>query len=285
MCDVHRIALPDLFKNQEPFVFPSDRQSFVSHLQDVCFEHAQRMSVLVSHILQHGVKHFADSILPSFVYNSNRIMLYYIARILDVSKADTGTVIARTVELVQYNNRALREMALIYPLAESLCITSERWLETVRDSLARGHSADYIAPQDPSENEARRIVGAPPPMEGTPRQRNTTVSLVPPVEEILSATSPSTLRTATTRYPFPAPASDELASPVKSGHCMNTHTDHQIETMYSSPNAPTAFEQPMFNLDDLQNFFGWEASDDENAQTTGFEGFGPLGWANNFSIM
>jgi hypothetical protein len=41
----------------------------------------------------------------------------------------------------------------------------------------------------------------------------------------------------------------------------------------------------MFNLDDLQNFFGWEASDDENAQSTGFEGFGPLGWANNFSIM
>jgi hypothetical protein len=286
MCDVHRIALPDLFKNQEPFVFPPDRQAFVSHLQDVCFEHAQRMSVLVSHILQHGVKHFADSILPSFVYNSNRIMLYYIARILDVSKPDTGTVIARTVELVQYNNRALREMSLIYPLAESLCITSERWLETVRDSLARGHSADYIAPQDPSENEARRIVGAPAPMEGTIRQRNTAVSTIPPVEEILSATSPSTLRTATTRYPFTASASDESPPTAKPSDCINSTSDHQLELMYSTAsNAPTASEQPMFNLDDLQNFFGWEASDDENAQSTGFEAFGPLGWANNFSIM
>ena len=285
MCDVHRIALPDLFKNQEPFVFPTDRQAFVSHLQDVCFEHAQRMSVLVSHILQHGVKHFADSILPSFVYNSSRIMLYYIARILDVSKPDAGTVISRTVELVQYNNQALREMAFMYPLAESLCITSERWLETVRDSLARGHSADYIAPQDPSENEARRIVGAPAPTAGTPRQRNAALSVIPPVEEILSATSPSTLRTATTRYPFSAPATDHGSSVVTSGQVMTSATENAIGTVYSSPNAPAAFEQPMFNLDDLQNFFGWEASDDENAQSTGFEGFGPLGWANNFSIM
>ncbi|CAI9629752.1 hypothetical protein GT037_008945 [Alternaria burnsii] len=285
MCDVHRIALPDLFKNQEPFVFPTDRQAFVSHLQDVCFEHAQRMSVLVSHILQHGVKHFADSILPSFVYNSSRIMLYYIARILDVSKPDAGTVISRTVELVQYNNQALREMAFMYPLAESLCITSERWLETVRDSLARGHSADYIAPQDPSENEARRIVGAPAPTTGTPRQRNAASSVIPPVEEILSATSPSTLRTATTRYPFSAPATDHGSSVVTSGQVMTSATENAVGTVYSSPNAPAAFEQPMFNLDDLQNFFGWEASDDENAQSTGFEGFGPLGWANNFSIM
>jgi hypothetical protein len=285
MCDVHRIALPDLFKNQEPFVFPPDRQAFVGHLQDVCFEHAQRMSVLVSHILQHGVKHFADSILPSFVYNSSRIMLYYIARILDVSKPDAATVIGRTVELVQYNNQALREMALMYPLAESLCITSERWLETVRDSLARGHSADYIAPQDPSENEARRIVGAPAPMAGTPRQRNAALSVIPPVEEILNATSPRTLRTATTRYPFSASASDQASSTVTTGHNMASITENTLSPMYAPPGTPASFEQPMFNLDDLQNFFGWEASDDENAQSTGFEGFGPLGWANNFSIM
>jgi hypothetical protein len=285
MCDVNRIALPDLFKHQEPFVFPPDQQAFVSHLQDVCFEHAQRMSVLVSHILQHGVKNFADSILPSFVYNSNRIMLYYIARILDVSKPDAGTVISRTVELVQYNNQALRDMALIYPLAESLCITSERWLETVRDSLARGHSADYIAPQDPSENEARRIVGAPAPMTGTPRQRNAAISVIPPVETILQATSPSTLRTATTRYPFSAPTANQASSTDTTSQSITSSSENPIGPMYAPPSTPAAFEQPMFNLEDLQNFFGWEASDDENAHSTGFEGFGPLGWTNNFSIM
>lgn len=45
------------------------------------------------------------------------------------------------------------------------------------------------------------------------------------------------------------------------------------------------FDQPVINLDDLQNFFEWETSNGEYAQLTGFEGFGPLGWANNFSTM
>ncbi|KAH9861668.1 hypothetical protein J1614_011421 [Plenodomus biglobosus] len=305
MCDVHRIALPDLFKNQEPFIFPPEQQAFVAHLQDVCFEHAQRMSVLVSTILQHGVKHFADSILPSFVYNSSRIMLYYIARLLDVSKPDAGTVIGRTIELVQHNNQALHDMALMYPLAESLCLTSERWLETVRTSLARGHDTTWIAPQNPSdENEPRRVVGAPPPSRTGPRVQ--TLSLIPPVDHILrTADSPSHIQSAAPNgYPFiSAPPQSPTDDTPLVAHSMQQQqqSQQQQHSHASSPNpldasaaalytantntSPTPYEQPMFNLDDLQNFFGWEGSDDENAQSTGFEGFGPLGWANNFSIM
>lgn len=38
-------------------------------------------------------------------------------------------------------------------------------------------------------------------------------------------------------------------------------------------------EQPIFDLNDLQNFFEWENG--ENApQLTGLEGLGPLGWSN-----
>ncbi|KAI8938338.1 hypothetical protein NX059_005989 [Plenodomus lindquistii] len=291
MCDVHRIALPDLFKNQEPFVFPPEQQAFVAHLQDVCFEHAQRMSVLVSTILQHGVKHFADSILPSFVYNSSRIMLYYIARLLDVSKPDAGTVIGRTIELVQHNNQALRDMSLMYPLAESLCITSERWLETVRTSLARGHDTTWIAPQNPSdENEPRRVVGAPAPSRTGPRVQ--TLSVIPPVEEILRAPSPSRIQTAGANgYPFIPPLISPIADSaltttdnLQNGESSTGQLEQSVGAMYAA-STPSTYEQPMFNLDDLQNFFGWEGSDDENAQSTGFEGFGPLGWANNFSIM
>lgn len=289
MCDVHRIALPDLFKNQEPFVFPPAQQSFVVHLQEMCFEHAQRMSVLVSTILQHGVKHFADSILPSFVYNSSRIMLYYIARLLDVSKPDAGTVIGRTIELVQHNNQALREMSLMYPLAESLCITSERWLETVRNSLARGHYTSWIAPQNPSdENEPRRVVGAPIPSRVGPRVQ--TLSVIPPVEEILRAISPPPQQNATNSYPYVAPINGNgnengnVNSTVLTLQGSPSQLENSAGAMYAAT-TPTTYEQPMFNLDDLQNFFGWEGSDDENAQSTGFEGFGPLGWANNFSIM
>jgi hypothetical protein len=251
MCDVHRIALPDLYKNQDPFAFPPQQQDFVAHLQAVCFDHAQRISVIVSTILQHGVKHFADSILPSFVYNSSRIMLYYIARILDHTKPDAVAIINRTIELVQHNNQALREMTLMYPLADTLCVTTERWLEQVRTSMARGHSTTYIAPQDPSENEVRQVVGAP--VAGAVALR-----LSPVLSESIPAQSPT----------------------LTNGFGMSPGVD-----VNSALYASSATSEPVFNLDDLQNFFQWSASGDENAQSTGFEGFGPLGWANNFSIM
>lgn len=282
MCDVHRIALPDLFKNQEPFIFPPNQRHFVAHLQDMCFEHAQRMSVLVSTILQHGVKHFADSILPSFVYNSSRIMLYYIARLLDVSKPGVSTLISRTVELVQQNNRALREMTLMYPLAETLCLTTERWLETVRASLARGHKSTYIAPQDPSENEVRQVVGAP---LASPRLNtsSTVLSVLPPIAESLQAVSPITTQLTPIIYDASAAGSPVPLSPVPGG--LNGLASPRVHSDGMRTGLYVPVDQPMFNLDDLQNFFEWEASSHENAQSTGFEGFGPLGWANNFSIM
>lgn len=175
LCDLHRIALPNLFKMREPFEFPPEQFEFMAILQTTCFENAQRVSVLTSTILQHGIKYLADPILPSFVYNSSRIMLYYIARILDRSKQDAETTTTRTLELVELNNRALRAMSQMYPLAEPLVcwplysrrriltitqyVTTERWLEKVRESIARGAPLDpYIPPQDPVDphTEARR---------------------------------------------------------------------------------------------------------------------------------
>ncbi len=289
MCDVHRIALPDLYKNQEPFVFPATAQAFVGHLQETCFEHAQRMSVLVSTILQHGVKHFADSILPSFVYNSSRIMLYYIARLLDISKPGASTLIGRTLELVQQNNNALREMILMYPLAESLCATTERWLETVRASLARGDITTYIAPQDPSENEARRVVGAP--VTGTTDLRHvpetSALSVLPSIADRLRAVSPDTSQLSPIGYDAIAVTPSHQALATVLAPPLSNPTASQSE-VFQGPmyNTASPLEQhPMFDLDELQNFFEWTASGGENAQSTGFEGFGPLGWANNFSIM
>lgn len=286
ICDIHRIALPELFKNQEPFVFPPEQQAFVARLQTVCFEHAQRMSILVSTILQHGIKHFADPILPSFVYNSSRIMLYYIARILDVSKSDASTLISRTVELVQQNNRALRDMSLMYPLAEPLCITSERWLATVQTSLARGYASTYIAPQDPSENEVQQIVGVPAPSTTTTTStsQNTALSILPRFGDLLRAASPTNSQLTTGGYSFSTPVSGNFSS--GDSHLPTISTPHQgIGTALHTPAASSTSEQPVFNLEDLQNFFEWEASGGENAQSTGFDGFGPLGWTNNFSSM
>lgn len=284
MCDVHRIALPDLYKNQEPFVFPPEQRSFVDHLRSVCFDHAQQLSVLVSTILQHGVKHFADSILPSFVYNSSRIMLYYIARVLDFSKPNASVTINRAIELVQQNNKALREMTVMYPLAETLCLTTERWLEQVRTSLARGHATTYIAPQDPSENEARRVVGAPGAGSVALRQPSPGLSAISPMGESIPAESPTPSQIATSGFGFSGATPQDLSPSLAALPGLSGRIPDVNSALYASSTTSSS-DQPVFNLDDLQNFFQWSATGDENAQSTGFEGFGPLGWANNFSIM
>jgi hypothetical protein len=267
MCDVHRIALPDLYKNQEPFAFPPGQDAFVAHLQSTCFDHAQLMSVLVSTILQHGVKHFADSILPSLVYNSSRIMLYYIARILDRSNPDAAAIINRTIELVQQNNKTLREMTLIYPLAESLCVTTERWLEQVRTSMARGHSTTYIAPQDPSENEARRVVGAPVSGAVTVRQSPTLSAMTPTGDGLQGSPTPSPI--VTSGFGFSAPSPGQLSPSLAALPGLSARYTDVNSALYSDTSG---MEPPVFNLDDLQNFFQWGATGDENAQHTGFEG-------------
>jgi hypothetical protein len=126
LCDLHRISLPNLFKIREPFVFPPEQHCFMARMQTVCFENAQRVSEMTATVLQHGVKYLADAIVPSLVYNSSRIMLYYIARILDRTKSDALAAIKSTIELVERNNRALREMSQMYPLAEPLVSLPEQ---------------------------------------------------------------------------------------------------------------------------------------------------------------
>ena len=72
--------------------------------------------------------------------------------------------------------------------------------------------------------------------------------------------------------------------------------DPQTESSIQNPLSPQAdqmdnvyypgmenIEQPMFDLNDLQNFFEWENSEN-GPPPTGVDGLGPLGW-NNLSSM
>ncbi|KAJ4299892.1 hypothetical protein N0V90_005139 [Kalmusia sp. IMI 367209] len=79
------------------------------------------------------------------------VRIAYIWKRVLRSKQDAETVTSRTLELVELNNQALRAMSQLYPLAEPLYINTERWLEKVRESIARGAPLDpYIPPQDPA---------------------------------------------------------------------------------------------------------------------------------------
>ncbi|KAL5429348.1 hypothetical protein PMIN05_010752 [Paraphaeosphaeria minitans] len=298
LCDLHRIALPNLFKMREPFEFPPEQFGFMAKLQTTCFQNAQRVSVLTSTILQHGVKYLADPILPSFVYNSSRIMLYYIARILDRSKHDAETTTARTLELVELNNRALRAMSQMYPLAEPLYVTTERWLDKVRESIARGAPLDpYIPPQDPVDPHAE---ARPTPSACSPTTQDpipiTETSHVPvtriiqrPINDHLnpmlnvSTPPPTTNEFATTNtYPYSiATSSGPMALDPEVMQDISPPQTDQIGNVYY-PGIEN-IEQPMFDLNDLQNFFEWE-NNENGPPPTGVDGLGPLGW-NNLSSM
>lgn len=89
-------------------------------MQADCFHHAQQISSILAEAVQHGARYLADSLLPCFAYDSSRVMLYYIARLLDVSRPDAQSIIKDAISAVESNSRILRVMASLFPLADSL---------------------------------------------------------------------------------------------------------------------------------------------------------------------
>lgn len=112
--------MPDLFKLIKPFYFPPNQQEFLQSLQADCFYHAQQISTILAEAVQHGTRYLADSLLPCFAYDSSRVILYYIARLLDLHKPDAETIVRNAIDAVESNSKILRTMSALFPLAESL---------------------------------------------------------------------------------------------------------------------------------------------------------------------
>lgn len=126
ICDLHKISLLELFKVPEQFVFPPEQLPFMRDLQRVCFGEAQRISELCATVLKHGAKYLSDPILPSFAYNSSKIILYYIAKILDRTSPEAPLTITVAIAHVDSNVQALWAMRLMYPIAEPLVPNSTK---------------------------------------------------------------------------------------------------------------------------------------------------------------
>lgn len=120
LLDLYRISMPDLFKLRKPFYFPPNQQEFLQSMQADCFHHAQQIASILAEAVQHGARYLADSLLPCFAYDSSRVMLYYIARLLDVSRPDAQSIIKDAISAVESNSRILRIMSSLFPLADSL---------------------------------------------------------------------------------------------------------------------------------------------------------------------
>lgn len=120
LCDLYRIAMPELLRIRKPFPFSPEQRPFVEDLGSRCFDHAKRVAALLADVAWHGAQYLADSLLPTITYNSSRIMLYYLARMLDPTRWRANKVITDTVRYISRNNQVLPAMMPMFPLAEPL---------------------------------------------------------------------------------------------------------------------------------------------------------------------
>ena len=121
--------MPDLFKLRQPLTFPPDQREFVQSVQADSYYHALQISNILGEVAEHGARLFADSLLPLFVYESSRVMLYYVARLLDPNRFDAPAKVREALKAVESNHNVMRIMALVFPVAETLVRMNATLLE------------------------------------------------------------------------------------------------------------------------------------------------------------
>ncbi|KAL1866975.1 hypothetical protein VTK73DRAFT_4444 [Phialemonium thermophilum] len=264
MCDLNRIAMPELFKLHNAFVFPPDQADFLDHLQLECLRHAQNMAVILAETARRGGRFLADSLLPSFAYNGSRVMLYYVARLLDPGRPHARSLMEETIRLVQSNNEVLRTMSAMIPLADPLYITAERWLRKVRTSFTRADATAHIGPRDPSDvNETEWSESRPgSPIQPTPDHILNPLSLYRLARKAVSethsaavpwsASPPSQVVTPTAR----AAADEAVSTPLVSSVPPPLATASGVP-MRSEGGGIPAVPEGALDLDELQYYLTW----------------------------
>ncbi|EQK98579.1 N-terminal binuclear Zn cluster-containing/DNA binding domain-containing protein [Ophiocordyceps sinensis CO18] len=135
--ELYKLTMPDLFKLAKPFVFPPEHREFLQTAQANCYYHARRITHILADAAEHGTRFLSDSLLPFFVYDSSRVMLYYVARLLDPNWTDAETKMKDAIRAVENNSRVLRLMSTLFPIAQSLSVTIERWLFKVQQTVSQ----------------------------------------------------------------------------------------------------------------------------------------------------
>ncbi|UNI16376.1 hypothetical protein JDV02_002812 [Purpureocillium takamizusanense] len=135
--ELYKITMPDLFKLPKPVVFPPEHHEFLRTMQANCYYHAAQIADILAEAAEHGARLLSDSLLPFFIYDSSRVMLYYVARLLDPTRPDAETKMREAIRAVESNNRVLRLMSTLFPIASSLSTTIERWLAKLQRAVSQ----------------------------------------------------------------------------------------------------------------------------------------------------
>lgn len=118
--ELYKLSMPDLFKLSKPLAVPPEHVEFFQSAQENCYYHAHQIADILAEAADHGARLLSDSLLPYFVYDSSRVMLYYVARLLDPNREDARDKVREAINAVESNNSVLQLMSPLFPIAKSL---------------------------------------------------------------------------------------------------------------------------------------------------------------------
>ena len=125
--ELYKFAMPDLFRLEKRFVvFPQEHQEFIKVVQAEAYFHAGKIASILAEAAEHGPRLLSDALLPFFIYDSSRVMLYYVSQLLDPQRPDAAPRMKEAVKAVESNRSILKVMAPLFPIAESLVCQSTR---------------------------------------------------------------------------------------------------------------------------------------------------------------
>ncbi|KAH7308164.1 fungal-specific transcription factor domain-containing protein [Stachybotrys elegans] len=269
--ELYKISMPDLFKLRKPFIFPSEYMEFLLSMQAECYHHAHKIASILAEASQHGSRLLSDGLLPFFAYDSSRVILYYIARILDPNSSGAQKKIEDSIAAVESNNDLLREIAPLLPIAESLSTAIERWLVKIRRSLGRTEPPSRTETSDESLPEVDISIPPISPNQGLVASGLANPALMRPDQMgsdgrdlrsgsgVVNSTNWSTTNpNANSTWDHTNAAHQligmSLEGPVQSG------LQHE-RPVSSHPQPRPALMQPMcdaIDLQDLQNNMSWD---------------------------
>lgn len=146
---LYKISMPELFCLNSAPIFPYEHRESLQALQAEAYFHARQIARLLAEAAEHGTRLLSDSVLPFFAYDSSRVMLYYVARVMDSGRVDAKERLNEAVEAVEGNRKLLRMMAPLFPVSETFVSTpfaaDDTDANTTRPLLSSGGSTRCVA--------------------------------------------------------------------------------------------------------------------------------------------
>ncbi|KND89003.1 putative transcriptional regulatory protein [Tolypocladium ophioglossoides CBS 100239] len=274
--ELYKITMPDLFKLDKPIIFPPEHQQFLQTAQENCCFHAQQIADILAEAAEHGARLLSDSLLPFFVYDSSRVMLYYVARLLDPNRPDAEAKMRDAVKAVESNSRVLRLMSTLFPIAHSLSTTIERWLSKIQQTVSQDELVSSLRSEHRLDAHRSEIING---AHGS-SARDTSEYLLPPLHSLAhnsrgdkrsgeespgwSTVNPNAGNGGSASWDGTSAAAHQLVGLSQETAAARPSLQHERPVALSMPPPPpraAMTQQPMceaLDLDDLQNFLSWD---------------------------